>query len=238
MTILDPKTLVILIEKVQQGDDKAFQQVWQALKGLATFAIKGIYVEGCDWEDKMQYAQIGVWRGCLSYRPEVAAGDPAGFLINVAAKRAVITSMLAANRLRHSPLNKAASLDAPITREDESYTLAGIVEDKGMSVEECGILKEGLGELRAILLPRLTEMEARVMGEFAPGVEYNDLAEILGLPRKTIDNALCRIRNKAKAAYAQWRAAEESPVPQCPESEPAISPESPSPPVPAAASEG
>ncbi|MBQ1371837.1 MAG: helix-turn-helix domain-containing protein, partial [Oscillospiraceae bacterium] len=57
--------------------------------------------------------------------------------------------------------------------------------------------REGLRELMTALQTILTNTEKAVLELYLDGFSYQEIAERIGKPRKSVDNAVQRIRRKA-----------------------------------------
>jgi RNA polymerase sporulation-specific sigma factor len=78
--------------------------------------------------------------------------------------------------------------------------LGASLPDSSASPEEAVLLKDEMERLEAESIRRFSKLELEVWNEYKRGMTYTDIANALGCPPKTIDNALQRMKKKVAGA--------------------------------------
>lgn len=106
-------------------------------------------------------------------------------------KRRIISAALKYNRKKHIILNEALSLDT-----DEPL-INTVVNSKDIP-ENIILEDEEVNELVETLSSKLTDIESQVFELRVNGFKNAEIAEILDIDKKSVNNALSRIKNKYK----------------------------------------
>jgi len=107
-------------------------------------------------------------------------------------------------RLKDQSINQAISLDSTYGNNEDGQTLANIIPDKGHSVDKQTENSEAYSVTLKSLCDTLSEFEQEVLYEYLTSSSYNEIADDVSdkksksNPTKSVDNALVRIRTKAK----------------------------------------
>ena len=111
--------------------------------------------------------------------------------------RQMYTAIEASQRKKHSPLNTYIPLDAG---QEEPGSIYLEVEDQlqTLNPETLFISQETVRHLLKQVNERLSRMERQVLALYLEGMNYRQIAEVMGKTPKSIDNALQRIRGKIK----------------------------------------
>ena len=73
--------------------------------------------------------------------------------------------------------------------------------DTSLSPEELAILRESTSEMSDKMKVLLTELERRCLDGVILGLSYAEIAEGLGIEKKSVDNAVARARAKLRAEF-------------------------------------
>ena len=131
-------------------------------------------------EDLMQEGFLGLYRACGAYD----AGK--GVAFDSFAKVCVRNQMLGAYRA---------------LRKDDSM-VDGRNLDETMVAGNCSEIDGALAkDFFRTLRAKLTDTERRVLDEYLKDRSYEDIASVLGITPKKVDNALSRIKNKIRLEY-------------------------------------
>lgn len=210
MAANDPRTLR-LVREAKRGDDRSFSKLLDMVEPDLKKIAAHYYIEGQSREDVLQELRIGVFKAVQSY-DETKDMAFKNFCVNLVCKRHLATAISTAKRMKNSVLNKAASLDAPFVLGDDGnmQTLADFIPDRpnpleetlGMPLIEDIIIREEFEVHATVLRKKLTPLESDIFDQYSFDSSYKDIAETLGVQSKCVDNALMRIRNKAREVYA------------------------------------
>jgi RNA polymerase sporulation-specific sigma factor len=189
--------------KAKSGDRKAFELIIKELENELKKLANKYYISGSDAEDTLQEAHIGVWKAVEDW--DINGGMSfKNFTINICCKRHIITAMSTANRKKYDVLNSAISISTPISSgdDDNEQYLSDFIPDTAGSPQDQYISKEEFDANTQQICCKLTKLEKMIFFEYMKGQTYNEIADILCIKTKAVDNALMRIRKKASVLWA------------------------------------
>ncbi|MCX7925555.1 MAG: sigma-70 family RNA polymerase sigma factor [Fimbriimonadales bacterium] len=178
-----------LVLRAQQGDEQAAEQVMTLFRPLVQSLAGRFYMPDCEPEDVSQIAMIGLWRAVLCFDP----GRNAGFasFARVCIRRQIL-----------SELKRMQRLCLPLCRlsdcEEEQRQWLEQLPDPGPNLYECLSEREAAQQRQEFLETRLSPLEAQVAALYHQQLTYRQIAERLGCSPKAVDNALARIKRKAR----------------------------------------
>ncbi|ACV60084.1 sigma-70 family RNA polymerase sigma factor [Alicyclobacillus acidocaldarius] len=199
-----------LVFAAKRGDQDAFAALYREFRVRVWSWIRNYWIPGADREDLMQHAWIGFWEAIRDY--DVRGKVPFLAFAKMCVVREIQTVLRMARRQKHTTHLTALSLDAECPWiEDAERTVLDVfvdpaapsVEDvvfgppKGVSAEELVAWAERHWGLR------LTELEREVWRLRIEGHSYAEIQRMLGCGYKTVDNAVQRLRKKARKALAR-----------------------------------
>lgn len=112
-------------------------------------------------------------------------------------ERKMISAIVKNNSFKHKVLNESISYE--VEDSEGTHLLFGnILEDNNYNPLELILNKENEKNLISNIKEKLTELEAKVFDLKINGFSYKEIAEILDKDAKAIDNAIQRIKGKAK----------------------------------------
>lgn len=190
------------------GDQSSFDAITHSLEGYLQHLTshKFFYVAGHTSQDLHQEALFALSHKAI---PDyVEEKGPFLAFAKLCVRRHIITVLKAANNNRHRILNTSISIDAPVSdsdQEDGSLSVGDFVPGDDGSIVEKVIREENIQRLRRFIGDRLTPLEKQVFILYLRNLSYTDIVTEMNKKRrgknrvdcKTIDNALCRIKNKA-----------------------------------------
>ena len=113
--------------------------------------------------------------------------------------RQMITAIQNATRMKHIPLNNYISLSRPVGNEEYERTMMDVIPSHARdNPEDMLIVRESVDSMIRKIKERLTELEYKTLTLFIDGKSYQEIADMLGCNKKTIDNALQRIKRKVR----------------------------------------
>ncbi len=193
----DQKTIEQLVAAAQSGDITAEEFLLRSFRNEIGRISKMYFIKGADLEDAMQEAMIGLFKAIHSYD----SGAEAGFktYARVCMSRQLISAVKAANRKKHSPLNESISLERTVVFSDgdgAEVNLADIIEEKTEPDPYTIALLSDVFDYINKKEGVFSELEKTVWNKFALGSSYDEIATSLGKERKSIYNAMLRIKKK------------------------------------------
>ena len=199
-----------LVLAAKRGDQDAFAVLYHEFRVRIWSWIRNYWIPGADREDLMQHAWIGFWEAIRDY--DSRGKVPFMAFAKMCVMREVQAVLRMARRQKHTSHLTALSLDAECPWiEDAERTVLDVfvdpaapsVEDvvfgppKGVSAEELVAWAERHWGLR------LTELEREVWRLRVEGHSYAEIQQMLGCGYKAVDNAVQRLRKKARRALAR-----------------------------------
>jgi len=176
-------------------DSEATEYLMVKYKNFVLRKVRAYFIVGADKDDLVQEGMIGLYKGIRDYKPE--SNVPFAVFADVCITRHIITTIKAATRLKHAPLNTSMSLNKPAFDDSNDGSVEEIFRDSsGPSPEELYIDKEDLETMESRISGVLTDYEAKVLELYLDGMTYQVMAEKLGRSVKSVDNALQRAKSK------------------------------------------
>ena len=147
---------------------------------------------GGDREDLIREGMVGLIRAVREYD----ASKEASFrtFAETCIRNRLYSVLRAAARDKHKALNQSVSLDTP-EFDSHSYT-SGTNNLAQRNPEDFLIDREHTAALLSGVRKQLSEFEAKILGYYLDGLSCREIAETVGKPPKSVDNAVQRIRRK------------------------------------------
>lgn len=196
-----------LVARAQGGDNAAVDGILRRFEtDIRKIAHSGRwFMLGAEPEDIEQEARIGLFNAIYEYNPKRSKITFEAFALKICVKRAIITAINRENRRRMDPLNHGVSLSTPTgsTDGDTDQTLEDFIPDQNYNLESSVMDGAEFSSLDQHLKEELTELESESYELYKSGYSYREIASELEETEKTVDNALMRVRNKAKRIVAR-----------------------------------
>ena len=172
-----------LIARIRSGEAGVTEYLLEKYKPLVKKQARTMYLMGGENEDLIQEGMIGLFRAISTYRQ--GEGSFYGFAL-LCINRQMYTAVQSSARKKHVPLNAYVSLD-----EEPQMPL----ED---SPETMLLLQEKEGKREDMIARHLSSLEKKVLALYLEGMSYGQIAEQIGRPEKSVDNAIQRLKKKLK----------------------------------------
>lgn len=198
-----------LIVRIHDGEKEIIDFIIQKYKDLVRIKAKSMYILGGDHEDTIQEGTIGLFKAIRDYDP----GRDASFktFAEICISRQIFTAIQNSKRLKHEPLNSYISLYANAGTDnsgeemgDEMQLIAAVSENAGCSPEDIVLNQERIRQLECFIEEELSPLEKQVLELYFTGINYAEIARILGRDEKSTDNALQRAKSKIKKEMEKW----------------------------------
>ena len=175
-----------LVLEAKNFDNAAIEQIFEFFRPFIKKATFKFFLVGSDKEDVIQEGMIGLFLALKSFDPkkEVSFEVFAKQCIILRLKTAVKNSL----RKKHTPLNNSLSFSDCTGEMDNFYS-----EDPLYEI----IDNENVEAINSKLTKILSKFELSVLYFSNSGMNYKEIAVVLGKSAKSIDNALQRIKKKA-----------------------------------------
>ena len=177
-----------LLAMLRNGESSVAEYLMEKYKPLVRKRARALYLAGGDHEDLLQEGMLGLYKAVREYQPEREASflTFAGLCIS----RQMYSAVLSAQRKKHHPLNTSISLNE-LEENQEEYNLGTAESPEAILLDQ-----EAAENLKSRISENLSPFEKKVLDLYLSGLDYLQIAERLGKPAKSIDNALQRIRAK------------------------------------------
>lgn len=156
-------------------------------KKLVAKNANHFFIIGAETDDLIQEGMIGLFHAILDY--DIEKSSNFYYFADKCIKRQMYNAIAASQAKKNSPLNNSVSIDESFADEPQD----DLSDPQVMFIE-----RENVEEFVAKLKSDLSPMENKVLARFMAGFDYKEIAASLDKTPKAIDNALTRIKNKAR----------------------------------------
>ena len=164
---------------------------------LVRTCARPFFLTGGDSEDLTQEGMVGLIKAVREYDGEKDASFRT--FAEICIRNRLYSVLRSAARDKHKALNQSVSLDTP-DFDSNSYT-SGPSNLAQRNPEDTMIDREHTAALLAGVRKQLSEFEAKILGYYLDGLSCREIAESVGKPPKSVDNAVQRIRRKVAQQF-------------------------------------
>ena len=189
-----------LIDSLREGEAPIMDYICNKYKNLVRREAKSMFILGADTEDLIQEGMIGLFKAVRDYD----SGRDASFFTfaQLCISRQMYTAVQASKRKKHLPLNTYVSLDSQEDsgeQKGQEQPLVELLADRTkLNPEELVLDKERVDYLERVMEKELSEFEKQVLDLYRTGMNYSQIARVLGRDEKATDNALSRAKQKIR----------------------------------------
>lgn len=177
------------------GNAAASDYLIQKYRNLVKSRAHAYFLVGADTEDLVQEGMIGLYKAIRDFKPHMHTIFSA--FAEICITRQIISAVKTATRYKHAPLNSYVSIDRPVYADESERTLQDVLTgEKDLNPEELVINEEAYKDMELRMNEVLSDLEWQVLLAYLEGKSYNETAESLNRPVKSVDNALQRIKHK------------------------------------------
>ena len=174
------------------GDRVAEETLVTRYTRLVRTCARPFFLAGGDSEDLIQEGMVALIKAVREFAPDKAATFRT--FAEICIRNRLYSVLRASARDKHKALNQSISLDTP-DFDSNSYT-SGTSNLAQRDPEDCLIDREHTAALLAGVRKQLSEFEAKILGYYLDGLSCREIADAVGKPPKSVDNAVQRIRRK------------------------------------------
>ena len=183
---LDKLTDEALCALVKQGSRDAEELLVSRYHRLVRSCARPYFLAGGDSEDLSQEGMFGLIKAIREYDPNRDASFCT--FAEVCIRRRLYSVLKSASSGKHQPLNQAIPLNPSFF--DVSLAFAQV------DPEVLLIDREKTAGLLEYTCKQLSAFEAEILGYYLDGFTCREIAETVGKPPKSVENAVQRIRRK------------------------------------------
>ena len=180
-----------LLTGLHQGQKELEEYLMDKYKGMVLKKARAMFLMGGDNAALIQEGMIGLFKAVRDYRPQKNASFST--FANLCVERQMYKAIEMSARQKHKPLNSYISLS------EEDGPLKDTEDVLQQNPETIVIGRENASHLMEHIKEALSPFENQVLEAYLKGMDYVQIAELMGKSPKSIDNALQRIRNKLQS---------------------------------------
>ena len=198
-----------LIELLREGKTEITDYLMEKYKDMVRKQARAMYLWGGENDDLIQEGMIGLFKAVQDYDPKEGASFSS--FAGLCVSRQMYTAIKDSQRKKHLPLNSYVSIYASASDnpEENGLSIVDTIEAGKESNPELMILgEEYTNAFEEELKEKLSKLERKVLYLHLQGMEYLNIAEFMDKSPKTIDNALQRIKAKARQLLEEMRRSE------------------------------
>lgn len=184
---------IAMLESARSGNEDALNQIIQYYEPEVRMIAHKYFLPRADYEDLIQEGRIAIYRAILSY--DTNLDIPFVHFLRMVIKRKLIDSLRKYTRQKHVNLNDAFSLHNEISESEETSFISLLTNDGDPALTV--IANDEASSMIHSLNKNLSNLERLVFEHyFIQGFKQREVSERLGLPAKSLDNAIQRIKRK------------------------------------------
>ena len=183
-----------LIEKAQNGDEEAIEKLLSNYKPLVNKIARSYFLTGGDIEDLVQEGMIGLYKAIKTFKKEKTASflTYAGTCI----KNQIQTAVRIASSEKNMILSTAVPIDSKTNFDDEEEEIEIVLPSPLPKPDEKVENKENFAQITKKIVKALSPLELKILIFYLKGFSYSEIAQQNNISKKSVDNALSRIKNK------------------------------------------
>lgn len=189
-----------LLSYISEQNEEAGEILYKKYQPLITSIATRMYGQiknksGIELSDLIQEGMVGFSYAINNYNEE--NGAMFYTYAKTCIERKIISAIIGSQRLKHKILNESISFNIESDRQ-EQIDIEIFLSDNSMNPEVMLLSNEDEKELQEKLYNRLNDNERQVIELRVSGFSYEEIASLLGVSIKRIDNTIQRIRRKLK----------------------------------------
>ena len=174
----------MLCTQVRQGNRDAEEILAARYHRLVRSIARPYFLAGGDSEDLLQEGMLGLIKAMREYDEQ--QGAVFSTFADICIRRRLYSVLKAATSGKHQPLNEAIPLNTSL------FELAFAQNDPELLL----IDREKTADLLEYACKQLSAFEAEILGYYLDGLTCREIAQTVGKPPKSVENAVQRIRRK------------------------------------------
>ena len=179
--------------KAQSGDESSVNELLTKYKPLVSKLSRSYFLTDGDSEDILQEGMIGLYKAIRHYDKNKNASFKT--FASTCIKHQLQSAIKIASAEKHKGLSTSLSINDP-SQDDEDGELEIYIPSSLPSPDDKLLERERMSEIKQKIKEVLSSLELEVLSLYLKGYNYNEISSISKLSKKSIDNALTRIKNK------------------------------------------
>ena len=193
-----------LLSLHRAGDARAEEALYARYKQIVRSKARTYFLIGADREDIIQEGMIGLYKAVVDYQFDKNTSFR-GFA-ELCITRQIISAIKAASRKKHIPLNTYISFNRPAYESETGLTLIDVLSSTRISdPEEVLLGRESYAAVADSIEHSLSKLERNALGLYLYGYSYQQIADMLQITTKSVDNAIQRVKKKLEARLKEFQ---------------------------------
>lgn len=186
-----------LIKKAQNGDSESIELILSCFKAKVSSICREYFLIGSDYDDIVQEGMIGLYKAIQSF--DADKNDNFAVYASICIHRQIQSAVRLANSKKNLPLNDYFSINTEGEIETENEKSPQIIlVTKDRVAEKVSLAKEQNSKLQEEIKKLLNETQYRILCLYLNGYSYSEIAVLLNLNTKKVDNSIQVIKKKLK----------------------------------------
>lgn len=183
-----------LLEKAKFGDENSIEKLLTEYKPLVNKIARSYFLTGGDMEDLVQEGMIGLFKAIKNFQ------DDKNTSFKTFATTCIKNQIQTAVRVASSEKNMVLSTALPIEQQDPfdedddeiEIVLPSPLPKPDEKIENQEMFKNTAKKIISVL----SKFELKILISYLKGYNYSEIASQNQISKKSVDNALSRIKNK------------------------------------------
>lgn len=180
--------------KAQSGDENAVNTLLSKYKSLVNQIARSYFLTGGDMEDIVQEGMIGLYKAIKHFNNSKTASFKT--FASTCIKHQIQSAIRIASSAKNQVLSTAVPIVDKINNEKDEEKIEIIFPSDLPSPDDKLLEQERMQEIKDKIKKSLSTLELKVLSLYLKGYSYNEISSIGNISKKSIDNALSRIKNK------------------------------------------
>ena len=183
-----------LIEKAQNGDENAIEKLLSSYKPLVNKIARSYFLTGGDIEDLVQEGMIGLYKAIKTFKK----GKTASFMTyaGTCIKNQIQSAVSVASSEKNMVLSTALPIERNDSFDDEEEEIEIVLPSPLPKPDEKIENKENFENITKQIVKSLSQLELKILISYLKGYNYSEIAQQNNISKKSVDNALSRIKTK------------------------------------------
>ena len=183
-----------LLQEAQIGNEKAIEQLFSIYKSLVNKIARSYFLTGGDVEDLVQEGMIGLFKAIKNFKGDKNASFKT--FATTCIKNQIQSAVRVASSEKNMILSTALSIEQPSNFEDDEDEIEIVLPSPLPKPDEKIENKENFKQITKKIILALSHLELKILIGYLKGYNYNEIANQNKISKKSVDNALSRIKNK------------------------------------------
>lgn len=179
--------------KAQSGDEFSVNFLLKKYKSLVNKIARSYFLTDGDIEDILQEGMIGLYKAIMHFNVDKNASFKT--FATTCIKHQLQSAIKVATSEKNKILSSAISFN-DTSQDDDDNEFELLIPSSLPTPDDKILEKERLQEIRKKIKEVLSNLEIKVLSLYLKGYNYNEISKISNINKKSIDNALTRIKNK------------------------------------------